>query len=341
MIIVTGGAGFIGSNIVSALNARGIEDIIIVDDLADVSKLGNLSDLRTADYIDRDQFYCKSSEILSKMSISAVFHQGACSDTMAVDGREVMKSNYDSSKNILEACLENRVPLIYASSAAVYGNSERFEIEAANEAPLNVYAYSKYLFDRLVVRTVFKNHRNGVPQVVGMRYFNVYGPREAHKGQMASMVYQLFNQYKYNGVVRLFKGKGAIHDGGQQRDFVSVQDVVSINLYMFEHSHFSGIVNVGTGRARTFNDLALAVVNCCRAAGGEKRLTLNEAIQSGCITYFAMPADLQDRYQDFTEAALGSLRGSGYDSEILGLEDGVSSYVQMLLQNQSQPYSLN
>jgi ADP-L-glycero-D-manno-heptose 6-epimerase len=326
MIVVTGGAGFIGSNIVRALNERGKEEILVVDDLSDSSKVVNLSDLRTADYADRITFEREIIRHGLPAKTTAIFHQGACSDTMATDGREVMESNFTFSKNLLEVCIEAQIPLIYASSAAVYGRDGPFAVDVKNETPLNVYAYSKYLFDQLV-RSCLGACQS---QVVGLRYFNVYGPRETHKGRMASVVYQLFQQFTSQESIRLFEGTGGFSDGEQRRDFVSVKDVALVNLYMLDHPEASGIINVGAGCSRSFNDVALAVINTCRAGCGKPELSLQDAQQSEAISYFPLPTELDGKYQSFTEADLQELRALGYSDEMTSLEVGVRLYVQHL-----------
>ena len=329
MIIVTGGSGFIGSNIVKSLNERGIDNILVIDDLTNAEKVRNLTDLRTIDY----SYWVDFSRQLEKGELpkgtQAVLHQGACSDTLATDGRSVMEANFTFSKILLKSCVNRKIPLIYASSAAVYGKGSHSSVDQRDERPLNVYGYSKYLFDRLVNERIRTCHS----QVVGLRYFNVYGPREEHKGRMASMIYQLFIQMESHGSINLFEGTHGFGNGEQRRDFISVKDVVSVNLYMLDHTYVRGIVNVGTGKSWSFNDVALAVINGYREIEGKSKLSLQEAQKSEIIRYYPMPKELERKYQSFTEANIDSLRESGFDQEITELEDGVGDYVRHLHRN--------
>src|SRR5690606_46972 len=253
MYVVTGGAGFIGANVVAALNARGLRDILVVDELAEADKFRNLVDLDIADYLDKREFLALMQAPRGRARIKAVFHQGACSDTMERDGAYMMQNNYEYSKSVLHYCQARRVPLIYASSAAVYGAGRVFREERAHEAPLNVYGYSKFLFDQYVRRLLPKK----TAPIVGLRYFNVYGEREAHKGRMASVAFHHFNQFRHDGKVRLFEGSDGYGPGEQRRDFISVEDVAAVNLWFLDHPKRSGIFNVGTGRSQPFNDVAL------------------------------------------------------------------------------------
>jgi ADP-L-glycero-D-manno-heptose 6-epimerase len=311
MIIVTGGAGFIGSNLVRGLNARSLRDIVVVDDLTDGRKFVNLLDCDVADYWDRAAFL----ERLEKRAIGrpeAVFHQGACAVTTEWNGRYMMDVNYGYSKALLEYCLEHRVPLIYASSAAVYGMTSIFkEDDPRAERPLNVYGYSKLLFDRFVRRRL----ASAGSQVVGLRYFNVYGPGEAHKGSMASVAFHLQQQVAAEGEARLFGAYGGYEAGEQRRDFVYVDDVVRVILWFHEHPETSGIFNVGTGKSATFNDVANAIIDWHGA---------------GRIRYIAFPDELKTRYQSFTEADLGALRGAGYDAPFQDVRSGVRAYLDAL-----------
>jgi ADP-L-glycero-D-manno-heptose 6-epimerase len=324
--VVTGAAGFIGSNLVKALNARGITDIIAVDNLARGDKFRNLVDCEIADYFDKEDFLEALDAGNFNGEFSAVFHEGACSDTTETDGRYMMRNNYRYSRTLLEFCLADEVPFIYASSAAVYGASTTFRESRECEAPLNIYGYSKFLFDQWV--------RARLPevttQVVGLRYFNVYGEREQHKGRMASVAYHFFNQYRTTGAVRLFEGSGGYGDGEQRRDFVSVEDIVRINLYFLDHPDKSGIFNAGTGAAQSFNDVAVAAVNACRRDRGEAPLTLAEMQRQGIIRYIPFPEELKGKYQSYTQADVTALRAAGYAEPFLTVEQGVTRYCEKL-----------
>ncbi len=326
-VVVTGAAGFIGSNLVHGLNAIGIDDVIAVDDLTDGSKSLNLVGAKLADYFDRRDFYGRFARgELGR--IDAVLHQGACSDTTERDGRVMMDANYRSSKDLLDACMVQGTRLVYASSASVYGASEQFREEAAFERPLHVYGYSKLLFDDVVRRCIGSAPR----QVVGLRYFNVYGARERHKGRMASVALHHFDERRATGRVRLFGEYGGYAAGEQRRDFVSVDDVVAVNLWFLAHEQARGVFNLGTGRAQPFNDIARAVLNTTRALAGEPALPLAELQRSGAIEYFDFPADLVGRYQCHTEADLTLLRAAGCDYRFADVATGVERYVRWLTQ---------
>jgi ADP-L-glycero-D-manno-heptose 6-epimerase len=325
--IVTGAAGFIGSNIVRALNERGEYNIIAVDNLKNAAKFKNLADCEIADYIDKNDFLGKLASGYFDGLITAVLHQGACSDTMEQDGRYMMENNYRYSLELLNYCQNEEIPYLYASSASVYGGGKNFKESRENEAPLNVYAYSKFLFDQIVRRRW--NRRSA--QIVGLRYFNVYGPREAHKGRMASVAYHFFNQYRAEGHVRLFEGSDGYANGGQLRDFVSVADAVRVNLHFLDNPKQSGIFNLGTGQAQSFNDVAAATVNTLRAANGEAPLTLNALVADGLLRYIPFPEQLKGKYQSYTQADVAALRAAGYKEPFLTVEQGVEKYVQHML----------
>jgi ADP-L-glycero-D-manno-heptose 6-epimerase len=325
-IVVTGAAGFIGANLVKALNERGEREIVAVDNLQRSEKFHNLVDCEIADYIDKEDFRARLTAGAFGR-IDAILHQGACSDTMETDGRYMMENNYRYSVDVLDWCQQRKVPFVYASSAAVYGMGPNFREDPGNEGPLNIYGYSKFLFDQVVRRRL----DGATAPVVGLRYFNVYGPREAHKGRMASVAFHHFQQYRAEGKVRLFEASHGYPDGEQRRDFVYVDDVVRVNLHFLNRSA-SGVFNLGTGRAQPFNDVALAVVNTMRGQeGGGSRLSLPEAVQRGLIEYVAFPEPLKGKYQAYTQADLSALRAAGYAEPFQGVEQGTASYVKWLL----------
>lgn len=327
--IVTGASGFIGSNLVKALNERGVRKIIAVDNLTRADKFKNLVDCDIADYIDKGEFLDRLVAGDFDGDIDAILHQGACSDTMEADGRYMMENNYRYSLGILDWCLDQEVPLLYASSAATYGGGGVFTEERQHEAPLNVYGYSKFLFDQIVRRRLAEIGSFN-SQVVGFRYFNVYGPRESHKARMASVAFHHYHQFRREGKVRLFEGCDGYAAGEQRRDFVFVGDVARVNLHFLDHPEKSGIFNVGTGRAQSFNELAVANVNACRALVGQPALPLAELVRQGLIEYIPFPADLKGKYQSFTEADLSKLRKAGYDAPFTGVAEGVAQYVEWL-----------
>jgi ADP-L-glycero-D-manno-heptose 6-epimerase len=332
-IVVTGAAGFIGSNIVKGLNARGIDDIIAVDDLTQGDKFRNLADLRIADYVDASTFYDDFAQG-HYGQIEAVFHEGACSDTMETDGKYMMANNYTLSYNLFQACQKRGARLLYASSAATYGGSDTFSEDPAFELPLNVYGYSKLLFDQRMRRECGNHFERTLAgrtnQVVGFRYFNVYGPREQHKGRMASVAFHQFNQLKAEGRVKLFSEYGGYPAGGQMRDFVYVDDVVAVNLWFFDHPDRSGIFNLGSGRAQPFNDVASSVVNAMRRINGQSALTLADITSQGLLEYVPFPDALRGKYQCFTQADLTALRATGCDHAFVDVQTGVDRYVQWL-----------
>ncbi|KND55999.1 ADP-L-glycero-D-manno-heptose-6-epimerase [Candidatus Paraburkholderia kirkii] len=324
-IIVTGAAGFIGSNIVKALNERGENRVIAADNLTRADKFKNLVDCEIDDYLDKTEFVerFKRGDF---GRVRAVFHEGACSDTMETDGRYMMDNNFRYSREVMDACLAQGAQFLYASSSATYGGSSRFVEEREYEKPLNVYGYSKFLFDQ-IVRQVLPQAKS---QIVGFRYFNVYGPRETHKGRMASVAFHNFNQFRLEGKVKLFGEYNGYAAGEQTRDFISVEDVVKVNLFFFDHPEKSGIFNLGTGRAQPFNDIASTVVNSLRALNGEATLSLAELVQRGLIKYIPFPDALRGKYQCFTHADQSRLRAAGYDAPFLTVQEGVDRYVRWL-----------
>lgn len=309
-IVVTGGAGFIGANLVQALNARGRHDVIVVDDLTDGTKFRNLADLRIADYMDKDEFI-ELIERDASFHAQAVLHQGACSTTTEWDGRFMMDVNYRYSKRVLDWCQRRRVPLIYASSASVYGAGPDFVERDDAIAPLNVYGWSKALFDQYVLPRLPSRRA----QVVGLRYFNVYGPRETHKGAMASVAMHFDRQLRETGVARLFAGSDGYGDGEQRRDFIYVGDVCDVVLWCLEHPEVNGVFNLGTGRSQTFNDVANAVI----AWHGKGR-----------IEYIPFPDHLVGSYQSYTQADLTALRAAGCAHQFATVETGVARYLDAM-----------
>jgi ADP-L-glycero-D-manno-heptose 6-epimerase len=325
-VIVTGAAGFIGANNVKQLNARGVTDIIAVDNLTHADKFRNLVDCELADYLDKDGFL----DLVRRRALprpEVVFHQGACSDTMETNGRYMLENNYRYTLALLDWCQAERVPFIYASSAATYGLTQIFSEDRANEKPLNVYGYSKFLFDQVLRRRLAAL----TAPVIGLRYFNVYGPRESHKGRMASVAFHHFNQFRAEGRVKLFEGSHGYANGEQRRDFIHVDDVVSVNLFFWDKPT-SGIYNLGTGRAQSFNDVALTVVNALRATQKEAALTLAQAVRMNLIEYVAFPEALRGKYQAFTQADITRLRAAGYEAPMQTVEQGTASYVRWLLE---------
>lgn len=333
-IVVTGAAGFIGSNIVKGLNARGISDIIAVDDLTQGDKFRNLADLQIADYVDLDDFY-QNFETGHYGQIEAVFHEGACSDTMEQNGKYMMDNNYTLTCELFQACQRQGTRLLYASSAATYGGSETFRESPEFETPLNVYGYSKLLFDQRMRRELgAKFEKAGTkqyPQVAGFRYFNVYGPREQHKGRMASVAFHQFHQFKKDGKVKLFGEYGGYAGGEQMRDFVFIDDVVAVNLWFFDHPAKSGIFNLGSGRAQPFNDVAVGVVNTLQELNQAQALPLADIAQRGLIEYIPFPDALRGKYQSYTQADLSALRAAGCDHRFHSVQEGVSAYVKELV----------
>ncbi len=331
-VVVTGAAGFIGSNIIKGLNARGIDDIIAVDDLTEGDKFRNLAGLQIADYVDADDFYDLFAEG-AYGQVEAVFHEGACSDTMEPDGKYMMDNNYTLSCELFHACQDQGTRLLYASSAATYGGSDTFRESPEFERPLNVYGYSKLLFDQRLRRELGNRFEGAATQVAGFRYFNVYGPHEQHKGRMASVAFHQFNQFQAEGKVKLFGEYGGYGAGGQMRDFVFIDDVVAVNLWFFDHPEQSGIFNLGTGRAQPFNDVALAVVNTLRKGQDAAALSLEDAVRGGLIDYITFPPALVGKYQSYTQADLGALRATGCGHVFADVQAGVTAYMQWLGKN--------
>ena len=310
-IIVTGGAGMIGSNIIEGLNKSGHNDIIVVDHLKNGEKFRNISDLDISDYYDKKDFISLIKDRNDFGQIDAVYHEGACSNTLEWDGQYMMENNYEYSKVLLHYCLDRKIPFFYASSAATYGDSTVYKENPENENPINIYGYSKYLFDQYVRR----HESSFESQVVGFRYFNVYGPKEQHKGSMASVAFHFNNQIEAGENPKLFEGSGGFDNGEQRRDFIFVGDVVKVNLWMMAHSDVSGIFNIGTGNSQSFNEVANSVINYHG---------------KGEINYIPFPDELKDNYQSFTEADLTKLRTTGFDGSFKTVQEGVKEYMQWL-----------
>ncbi len=334
MIVVTGAAGFIGANVVRALNQRGMDDILAVDDLRQGDKFRNLAGLAIADYMDKDEFLRQARRDQLPERICALLHQGACADTMAADGQYMLANNFTYSKALYHWCAQRGAQYVYASSASVYGDGVTFIEQPRYEAALNVYAWSKLLFDQYVRRQRRQSPAAADFQCVGLRYFNVYGRGEAHKGNMASVARHFFNQYRGQRQVRLFAGGDGYADGEQRRDFICVEDIAALNLFFLDHPALSGIYNAGTGRSRSFNEVAVAVINACRRRDGEAPTTLAQAVASGEITYIPMPPALRGKYQSYTQADLKNLRATlaagGHHGTFLDVEPGVERYVAEL-----------
>lgn len=312
MIIITGGAGFIGSNLVHHLNQQGYHNIVVVDDLTQGGKFRNLSKALISDYLDKDEFLSKVESAREEFGyIQAIIHLGACSDTTEWDGRFMMENNYTYSKKLLHFAMERKIPFIYASSAAVYGNRQQFREQLDSEEPINVYAYSKWLFDQYV-RQYMAQANN---QIVGLRYFNVYGPREAHKHKMASVAYQFNQQLIDNGRIKLFGAYAGYEAGEQRRDFVWIKDVVKVHEWFLQNPDCSGIFNVGTGRAQTFNEVAQAVIDWHGY---------------GDVEYIDIPEHLKGSYQSYTQADIANLRQTGFNEDFATVQEGVSRYLDWL-----------
>tara|TARA_B100001175_G_C19489326_1_gene631709 strand:- start:400 stop:1365 length:966 start_codon:yes stop_codon:yes gene_type:complete len=312
VIVVTGSNGFIGSNLIKGLNNLGHTDIIAVDDHSNPELKENITHCEISDYLEIQEFFDQvKTRRFDNQNIEAIFHQGACSNTMEWDSEYLYKNNLLYSKELLKLANRIKIPFIYASSASVYGDGSEFEESIENENPINLYAYSKFKFDQIVRQELKKNET----QIVGLRYFNVYGPQEQHKGNMASVAYHLHNQLKDNDKIKLFEGSHGYGNGEQRRDFIYVDDVVKVNLWFLKNKKISGIFNLGTGRSQTFNDVANAVIDWNK---------------KGTIEYIEFPEKLLDAYQSFTQADITKLRKVGYEEEFLSVQEGVFRYLSSL-----------
>lgn len=325
MVIVTGGAGFIGSCIVRTLNDMGIEDIIIVDHIGETDKWMNMRNKKYIEYINRDEFLDRLHDFEGK--VTQVIHMGACSATTERNFDFLYKNNLEYTKTLWKFCAENQTSFIYASSAATYGDgSQGFDDkEDINRLrPLNGYGYSKQLFDQWVEKEIKKG--NSTPkQYVGFKFFNVYGPNEYFKGSMASVIFHTFNDVKASGKKGLFKSyKEGYADGGQLRDFVYVKDICKVIKFVMEHQEINGLFNLGTGIARSFYDLAVATFDAMRLEPN--------------IEFIEMPETLRGKYQYYTKANMDKLRSVGYVDEFYSLEDGAKDYVQNYLMKNREIY---
>lgn len=318
-VIVTGGAGFIGRNIVAALNARGEENIVVVDELGTSEKWKNLVGLRYEDYLDKTDLRARIREDRLD-GVRAVLHMGACSSTTERDASYLADNNYRTTRELCEWCLTHGARFVYASSAATYGDGSLGysddDTVTPTLRPLNMYGYSKHMFDMWALQ------KGLLGMIAGLKYFNVYGPHEDHKGEMRSVIHKAYGQIRDMGEVRLFKSyKPEYKDGEQVRDFVYVKDAVEMTLHFLEHPEVSGLFNCGAGQARSWNDLAGAVF----AAMGLKPN----------IRYIDMPEELRGTYQYFTQADMFKARAAGYGASFTSLEDGVKDYVQEYLAQQA------
>lgn len=329
MILITGAAGFIGANLTHALTRRDAYSVFAVDNMSRAEKFSNLVDAEIADYLDKEDFFLRLKAGDFDGKFTAVLHQGACSNTMETDGRYMMRNNYDFSVALFEFCQKEDIPFIYASSAAVYGGGQVFKEERKCEKPLNVYGYSKFLFDQYVRRHWQRHGKQSGSQVVGLRYFNVYGPYEGHKGAMASVPYRQYNEFMALGKVKLFGAYDGYREGTQMRDFVYVDDVVKVNLFFLDHPEERGIFNLGTGKAQPFNDIAVATVNALDTSGN-KPLGLEDIVQQGLLEYMPFPEKLKGKYQSFTQADITALREIGYQDDFVDVAQGVAQYMKFL-----------
>ncbi len=316
MILVTGGAGFIGSAIVAGLNDRGVDEILIVDRLGKDEKWKNLRNLRFADYLETDTFYPRLTSTSNGFQFEAIFHLGACSSTTETDCSYLIRNNFECSRQLALFAAQRGIRFIYASSAATYGDgSQGFsddERQIEKLRPLNIYGYSKQIFD------LWAKHNNVLEHAVGLKYFNVYGPNEYHKDEMRSFILKAFEQIRDQGRVGLFKSYRTDYpDGGQLRDFLYIKDAVAMTLFFLDNRDIRGLFNIGTGKARSWNDLATAVF----AALGKE----------SAIDYIPMPEFLRDKYQYYTCADMSKLRAAGYITPTMSLEESVTEYVQKYL----------
>ena len=327
VIVVTGAAGFIGANLIQALNQQAETHILAVDDLTHAQHFKNLAHLQIADYMDKAEFLERLPQSDFPYGIRAVLHQGACSDTMEHQGQYMMNNNYRYTRSVFEYCQEYEIPLIYASSASVYGANQTFIEDPQWETPLNVYGYSKLAFDQHF--RFWQSEQGLTAPCVGLRYFNVYGPMEAHKERMASVAFHFFQQFQKEGHIRLFEGSGGYGAGEQRRDFIHVDDIVAVNLWLLQNAQVSGIFNLGTGKSRSFNDVATAMLNVLLERT-ENPLTITELVAAGYVRYIPFPESLMGKYQSFTQASMDLFSNTGYSQKFLDVPEGIQRYAAWL-----------
>lgn len=321
-ILVTGGFGFIGTNLIKKLNQMGFSDITCIDTLNNSFKLSNASQIKISDYIDKKEFF----SILKGTNSSAtqfdyIFHQGACSDTTCKDGNYIMQNNFTFSKLLADFCLNNSIPMVYASSASVYGDGQDF-IESKNENALNYYAYSKLLFDEYIRNKDINSFKS---QIVGLRYFNVYGPYEEHKNRMASVIFHFYNQMKQNKRINIFEGSHGLKNGEHKRDFIHVDNVVDMNLWFFQNKQHSGIFNCGTSEANSYNKIADIIIDYFKKNKKEFNLNFDDY-----KNYIKFPADLKDKYQPYTKSNNENINSIGYANKFYSFDEGVNKYLKYL-----------
>ena len=320
MIILTGGGGMIGSMIAWYLNTQmNFDDFVIVDDLINKQQENNFNKRKFIEYIEKDDL---KKYLSDKKNVSAVIHMGAISATTESNFNRLLQSNIRFSQALWHWCAENKVPFIYASSAATYGDGsvgyDDNESELDKLSPLNAYGYSKHFFDRWVQLELSKNQPTP-PQWCGLKFFNVYGPNEYHKGRMASVVFHSFNQFKETNQIKLFKSEHPSYaDGMQVRDFIYVKDAVKIIIFFLNNNNFSGLYNAGTGNAETFKALAEAVL-------------INTKGQPDDIKYIEMPNDLKGKYQYYTQATMNKINSIGFNDNFMNLKEGVTDYLENYL----------
>jgi len=327
-ILVTGGFGFIGTNLIKRLNQMGFSDITCIDSLNNSLKLSNASQIKISNFIDKKEFFSiLKNTNSSTFDFNYIFHQGACSDTTCEDGNYIMQNNFTFSKLLADFCLKNSIPMVYASSASVYGDAQNF-VESKNEKALNYYAYSKLLFDEYIRN---KNINSFKSQIVGLRYFNVYGPYEEHKSRMASVIFHFYNQLKKNKRISIFEGSHGLKNGEHKRDFIHVDNVVDMNLWFFKNSQLSGIFNCGTSEANSYNKIADTIIDYFKKNKNDFNLKYDDY-----ISYIKFPEDLKNRYQPFTKSSNESIKSKSYDNKFYSIEQGVNKYLKYLDEKISQ-----